>query len=377
MPLYQESDKIDAMLDLTICHSLKEFDLSLSLQAEQELLGLFGPSGAGKSMTLQIIAGLVTPHAGRIIIDNIPVFDSTTGLNLSPQQRHVGYVMQDYALFPHLTVAQNIAYGLRGQPQEQINRTVTHMLDLIQLAGYAGQRPDELSGGQQQRVALARALVTSPKVLLLDEPFSALDRPTRAQLRHDLRELQKRFEIPTLLVTHDLAEANILADRIAVYHRGKLQQIGPPAEIMRRPANLTVAQLTGIHNCFTGVVQETTVQGTRIAIGPFLFDAPAYPFAAGQCVQCCIRPEQIILLKTKSAIETRKNVVQGEVVSIMTDGLSYTLHLRLAAQRLKPSAAYDLAVALPLHVFESLAPAVGQRWHISLKPSAIHLMVEE
>jgi len=331
-------------------------------------------SGAGKSMTLQIVAGLVRPDAGQVSIDDILVFDSKTGLNLSPQQRHVGYVMQDYTLFPHLTVAQNIAYGLRGQPKPEINRAVTHMLGLIQLTGFFDYSPSELSGGQQQRVALARALVTTPKILLLDEPFSALDGPTRAQLRHDLRELQTQLKIPTLLVTHDLAEANVLADRIAVYHQGQVQQVGTPDEIMRRPANLTVARLTGTQNCFVGQVQMANKNGLQVAVGSLVLDTPAYSFEMGQTVQCCIRPEQVLLLRPQKNVGNRKNVVRGEIVSIMTDGLSFTLQFRLVGQRLKPEQNYDVAVALPLHVYESLAPAVEQVWQVSLKQSAIHLI---
>jgi molybdate transport system ATP-binding protein len=317
------------MLDLTIRHRLKNFELNISLQVDQELLALFGPSGSGKSMTLRIVAGLVRPDFGHISIDETVVFDSQTGLNLPPQQRHVGYVMQDYTLFPHLTVAQNIAYGLRGRSKQEIQGAVAEMLDLIQLADFADHRPNELSGGQKQRVALARALVTNPKILLLDEPFSALDGPTRAQLRLELRQLQTQVKIPTLLVTHDLAEANILADRIAVYQQGCLLQVGSPAEIMRQPANLAVARLTNTQNCFAGEVKAVTGQGLRVAVGPLLLDTPVYPFQVGHKVQCCIRPEQVIMLRSGKAGKYRPNLVRGKIVSIMTDGLSFSLRLCL------------------------------------------------
>jgi ABC-type Fe3+/spermidine/putrescine transport system ATPase subunit len=247
------------------------------------------------------------------------------------------------------------------------------MLDLIQLTGFADHAPDELSGGQKQRVALARALVTNPKVLLLDEPFSALDGPTRAQLRLELRDLQTQLNIPTLLVTHDLAEANILADRVAVYHQGRLLQVGPPDEIMHRPVDSVVAHLTRTQNCFAGEVRAVTPQGLQVAIGPLLVDTPPYPFTAGQKVQCCIRPEQVIMLRSERK-KQRPNIVKGKIVSITTDGLSFTLQLRLVAQRLCPEKNHDLTVALPLHVYESLALAVGQVWEVSLKQSAIHLI---
>jgi ABC-type Fe3+/spermidine/putrescine transport system ATPase subunit len=282
--------------------------------------------------------------------------------------------MQDYTLFPHLSVAKNIAYGLRGQSKQEIRRAVAEMLDLIQLADFAGHCPDELSGGQKQRVALARALVTNPKILLLDEPFSALDGPTRAQLRLELRQLEAQVQIPILLVTHDLAEANILANRIAVYHEGQLLQVGSPSEIMHHPANLEVSRLTGTQNCFAGQVMAATEKGLRVAAGPLILETPFYPFAVGQKIHCCLRPEQVIMLRPGRDVSHRTNLIKGKIVSIVTDGLSFDLKLCLIGQRLCPEKAYDLTIALPLHVYESLAPRVGQVWQVSLKQSAIHLM---
>jgi ABC-type Fe3+/spermidine/putrescine transport system ATPase subunit len=211
-------------------------------------------------------------------------------------------------------------------------------------------------------------------VLLLDEPFSALDGPTRAQLRLELRALLTHFKIPTLLVTHDLAEANILADRIALYHQGQILQTGTPDEIMHRPTNLTVARLTGTQNYFAGRVIAVTGQGLQVAVGPLVLETPPYPFEAGANVQCCIRPEQVIMLRPDKATRQRKNVVQGRIISIMTDGLSFTLQLKLVEQRLNAEEKHDIVVALPLHVHESLAPEIGQVWQVSLKRSAIHVM---
>jgi len=250
------------------------------------------------------------------------------------------------------------------------------MLALVRLDGYENQRPHQLSGGQKQRVALARALVTRPQILLLDEPFSALDGPTRAELRHELRQLQAQVKIPALMVTHDLAEANILADRIAIFQAGKLLQLAPPAEIMRRPANLAVARLTNTQNCFTGTVLATSPQGLTMDIGPMTIETGPYPFAAGQTVQGCIRPEQILMLRQPGLKPAGPNTTQGRIISIITDGLSFTLRLILTGARLHPNRAFDLTVTLPLHVFESLGPRLGQTWPVSLKPNAIHLMAE-
>ncbi len=366
------------MLEISICHPLKKFKLDIAFEVGKELVALFGPSGSGKSMTLQMVAGLIQPAAGRICSDGRALFDSAKGVDVRPQQRRVGYVMQDYTLFPHLSVAQNIAFGLRRQncAKAKIRRAVAEMLELIQLPEYESHRPHELSGGQQQRVALARALITNPDVLLLDEPFSALDAPTRAQLRLDVCELQAQIKIPTLLVTHDLAEASLMADRIAVYHQGQLLQLDDPTTIMHGPATVEVAQLVGTQNIFSAEVTGVTENGLQVAAGSVVLKSPLYPFDVGQEVQCCLRPEQVILLRPGWVSSRYTNVVETQVTSIMTDGLSFSLQLRLTETRLHPQQNCDLTVKLPLHVHESLAPEVGQRWHVSLKQSAIHLIAD-
>lgn len=360
------------MLDFTIHHPLKPFSLEVSLQVGPELVVLFGPSGAGKSLTLQAIAGLISPHQGRIQINGAEMFNHKTGLNLPPQQRRIGYVMQEYTLFPHLSVGQNIAYGLRGLSKQMRHETVVEMLKLIQMDGYAQRAPHELSGGQKQRVALARALAIKPRLLLLDEPFSALDIHTRTQLRLELRAMQHQIKLPTVLVTHDLAEANLLADRIAIYHQGRILQVGSPADIMRKPISLQVAHLTGMENFFTGRVVAVSTEGLTVQVGPMTLDTPPYPFTVGEVVQGCIRPEQIIMVRGHRT--SRHNILRARIIGLMTDGLSYQLHLRLLDYRLQPTKSHDLTVILPLHVYESLHPQIDEIWPVSLKPIAIHLM---
>jgi molybdate transport system ATP-binding protein len=219
------------------------FALDIEWQIGNELAVLFGFSGAGKSMTLQMIAGLLDPDRGYVSLDDIIYFDSSTGKNLPPQERPFGYVFQDLALFPHLTVLQNILYGATILPKNEKLDRAREMIRTFKLTGLEDRYPHEISGGQKQRVAFARALIRRPKVLLLDEPFSALDRPLRLEMRRFLREVRDDFSIPALLVTHDFEEAVAISDTIIVYEQGKIAQIGPPEGVKSRPVNRYVAQL--------------------------------------------------------------------------------------------------------------------------------------
>ncbi|GIK56984.1 MAG: ATP-binding cassette domain-containing protein [Chloroflexi bacterium] len=233
------------MLHIQIQKQLRDFPLDVTLELPAAVTVLFGRSGMGKSMTLACVAGLATPDAGRIVVNGSTFYDSANGINLPPQQRRVGYVTQDYLLFPHLTVAQNVAFGLIKQTRQERETIVQEALSWLGLEQLAQQRPRELSGGQQQRVALARALVIHPQVLLLDEPFSALDSPTRIRLRQDLLRLQREQNVPVLFVTHDLAEAMLLGEQMAVIADGRLLQLDTPQQVRQRPASPLVAELVG------------------------------------------------------------------------------------------------------------------------------------
>src|SRR5215210_1570247 len=214
------------MLDLAIEKRLGAFHLRPSFAIGRELLVLFGHSGSGKSLTLQAIAGLVRPDAGCIAIDGRAVFDAARGLDETPQRRGVGLVVQDYALFPHLSVRDNVAFGLdRLRPAERRAR-VAELVKLLELDGLEDRRPAQISGGQAQRVALARALAPRPRLLLLDEPFSALDSAIRVGLRRELARLKRELDLTIVFVTHDLREAFNLADRVAVYDHGHVLQVG-------------------------------------------------------------------------------------------------------------------------------------------------------
>jgi molybdate transport system ATP-binding protein len=206
------------MLDVSIYRPLDGFTLDVHFSTDTPMSALVGPSGSGKTLTLRSVAGVFTPDAGRIVLDGEPLFDSERGIDLPPQARRVGYVPQQYALFPHLNVQENVGFGLRGVSAAERKRHIGELLELVDLAGMEQRRVQQLSGGQQQRVALARALIVRPKILLLDEPFSALDSGIRQPLRMSLLELQQTLGFKALLVTHDPADAAIAGQQLQFRH---------------------------------------------------------------------------------------------------------------------------------------------------------------
>ena len=257
-------------------------DVSLEVMGG-EFFAFLGPSGSGKTTLLRLIAGFGRPSSGTILIDGRDI----TGL--PPWSRNVGMVFQNYALWPHMTVAKNVAFGLerRRMPRKEIDERVHAVLELVGLAAFAGRRPSQLSGGQQQRVALARTLVIEPQVLLLDEPLSNLDAKLRVEMRSELKILQSKLGITTIYVTHDQEEANAVADRLAVLERGRIQQIGTPLDLYDHPANRFVAGFLGTANLIDGKVEGTTF----IADGFRIESVAAAPGPAA----ASIRPQDITL----------------------------------------------------------------------------------
>ena len=222
-------------LSLELHKKVDGFTLEVEWAIQEELAVLFGYSGAGKTMTLQMIAGLMKPDQGSIRLGGQALFDSQTGIDVTPQDRSIGYLFQDLALFPHMTVRGNIIYGAKGLGKKERREKTEEMIESFHLKGLGDKRPGEISGGQQQRVALARALIRRPKLLLLDEPFSALDNPIRLEMHQYLIGAAGRYKIPAVIVTHDLKEAYRLGDKIIVYSEGRVTQTGAPAEVRDNP----------------------------------------------------------------------------------------------------------------------------------------------
>jgi len=272
------------------------FMLDLEFQAGAAVTVLFGPSGSGKTLTLDSVAGFVRPDEGRILLDDAILFDAATGVHLTPQARQCGYVFQNYALFPHMTLRQNLAFAAEQRPRLERHRRVNEMLERFRLTEAAGRRPHEVSGGQRQRCSIARALIGGPRVLLLDEPAQGLDAPLRAEFYEVLRQVRADFKTPVLLVTHDLDECFELGDEMIVLHDGRIVQSGAPANILRAPASLDVARLLGEFNLLPAEIRalDPSRNSSRVRVGEFELDGPYFPGRLkGDRITICVRPEQL------------------------------------------------------------------------------------
>ena len=286
---------------------LRAFALELELGVSRTV-ALVGPSGAGKTSVLRVIAGLLEPARGRVSLDRERWLDTEQGLSLPPERRRVGLVFQDYALFPHLTVSGNVAFGAG-------RRAVDELLERFRIAHLASAHPEELSGGERQRVALARALARDPAVLLLDEPLAALDAHTKSEVRHELAELLRELALPALLVTHDYEDAAALADEVGVLVEGRLRQLGPPAELVARPRDAFVASFTGA-NLLRGQARrgEGTLTTIRLESGEDLYSADE---AEGD-VGVVVYPWEVSIARAHAPdADSALNVVRGQVGSLV------------------------------------------------------------
>ena len=338
-----------------------------------ELLALIGPSGSGKTSVLRAIAGLLTPANGRVACNGQIWFDSQARIALPPQARRVGMVFQDYALMPHLSALDNVALPLAAKDRTAARARAAELLTLVNLDGLAARRPGQLSGGQRQRVAIARALARDPAVLLLDEPFSAVDQMTRERLKRELVALRQRVKIPIVLVTHDLDEAMALADRIAVMHRGATLQTGAPEDVRLRPENPTIARLMGQTNVFHGRLEApaTASHPGRMAFGGCHLEvADTGHLQAGDAVSWLIPSEFIVLHRRgRPSQGERENPLAGTVVTLAALGEQTALGVRLEG-----AGDQILNFRMPTHAARRNELGIGSGVTLSVLAAGIHLM---
>lgn len=341
-----------------------------------ELLALVGPSGSGKSTILRAIAGLIRPRDGRIECGGATWFDASRDLHLKAQERRVGFVFQQYGLFPHLTALENVMEAVSGADRAARRRRAGELLAKVHLDGLEDRLPRRLSGGQQQRVAVARALAREPHVLLLDEPFSAVDRATRERLYLELAEMRKELAMPVVLVTHDLDEAMLLADRMSVLSHGRTLQSGPPYDVVTRPDTPQVAQLVGLKNIFrAGVVEHDAARGITVIEwrGRRLEARLQAQYAQGTQVVWAIPAAYLVLhRRDRPSRGERENPVHGIVGNFVRLGDEAQLAVHVDDARRPP-----LFLSIPMHVARRNGIEQGARVGISLLAEGIHLMPGE
>ena len=324
-----------------------------------ELLTILGPSGSSKTTLLKVVAGFENPETGTILLKGEDV------TLIPPARRDVGMVFQNYALFPHMSVRDNVAFPLemRRRPRTEIDARVQEALALVDLSAYKDRLPRQLSGGQQQRVALARAIVFEPLLLLLDEPFGALDRKLRDTMQLEVRRLQKRLAITTVFITHDQEEALVLSDRIAIMNGGRLEQVGRPAEIYNHPRNVFVADFVGESNILPGTVTNNRPGIVEVALDNGLRIEASGELPHGTRVGAMIRPERFAPAGADS--NGNSNRFHGTVAEIVYIGVSHKYRLQLES---------GPEILLRLPAGKSAFPGVREPFAVTLAPEDVHLL---
>lgn len=372
------SERVEVQIRL----ALNGFTLDVAWTAGDGVSVLFGPSGSGKTLTLQCLAGLVRPESGRIVVDGRVLFDSAAGIHVPPQERRLGYVFQGYALFPHLTVRANVAFGLRRRPIAARDQHTAEVIERLGLAGLEGRYPRELSGGQRQRVALGRALAIEPALVLLDEPLSALDLPLRRALRDELQAILADWRMPAVLVTHDFSEAYQLGDRVVIYEAGRVRQAASRGELLWQPASESVARILGLRNLLRGTVIEAWPTHLRVAwrgqqlevrIPPDRIPPPP----AGSPVTFFVRPEDPRLIRKDGPPPDpahHTNILSGRVVRETDRGVTWTLMVRLDAAGEPAQDGFDLEIDVPRFVYEMLRIERERSWQFSIHRGSLHIL---
>lgn len=348
-----------------------EFLVDVDFQVPPGFTILFGASGAGKTTLLDCLAGLTTPDAGRVSSGDRVLFDSSLSENVSTAKRRAGYVFQSLALFPHMTVEQNVAYGLAHLPHSELSHRVTSVLNAFRISHLAERKARSISGGESQRVALARTLVTDPEFLLLDEPLAALDSPTKAQIMDDLRDWNRAHNIPILYVTHSRDEVFALGERVIVMDAGRILAQGTPHEVLSAPYLETVAQLAGVENIFTAVVEairpERGTMTCRIPgeAGGVVLETPMVRGGVGSTFRIGIRAGDILLATSPPQGLSARNVIPGRIQSLEQRDVIVSAQVKCRVL---------MEVHLTLAARDSLDLVPGKEVWLVIKTHSCHLM---
>jgi len=334
------------------------FALDVEFRAGPGIAVLFGPGGAGKTLTLDAVAGFLQPDEGRILLDDRIVFDAAARVNLPPRARRCGYLLPGYALFPHLTVRQNLFFALKHRPRLERHRRVNDTLERFRLTESAGRRPHEVSPGERQRLAVARAVIGEPRVLLVDDAAAGLETPLRAGFHALLRQARQDHDIPVLLVTRNLRECFDLGDAALVLREGRILQSGAPRTLAERPASLEVARLLGVFNLLPVEIAELDPQrnSSRVRWGEHVLVGPYYPGKfRGDRVWLCVRPDQLRLLPRQG----RPSPNQVPLELLRTVELPHSVRLEFAS---------EVVVELSRAEFERQKQ--GREWLVEFPPQA-------
>ena len=349
--------------------SAPPFVLDVSIEVSFGITILFGPSGAGKSTLLDCVAGLDRPEAGHIEVDGDVLFDSSSAIHLPAQKRRIAYVFQTLALFPHLTVEENVAYGLNDLPGEERQGRVAEILTAFRVEKLRKQKPGEISGGEKQRIALARSLVTEPRVLLLDEPLTGLDAELKSAIVDDLRSWNAAKRIPILYVTHSRDEVDALGERVIAMENGRVVSAGAPMDVLDAPRRKRLAQAAGFENLLSGIVLELReadgVMRVRLGNSACEIEVPLAHAAAGDLVSVAIRAGDILLANEQPRGLSARNVMEGRIVSLEQRGTMVVARV-------------DCGVVFLAHVtpgaVRTLELAEGRKVWLVLKTHSCHLV---
>jgi molybdate transport system ATP-binding protein len=338
------------------------FSLDIDFRAAGGITVLFGSSGAGKTLTLDCIAGFERPDTGRILVDNRILFDADARVHLTPRQRQCGYVFQNYALFPHMTLRRNLEFAADRIARLERHRRVNEMLDRFRIADVAGRKPYEVSGGQKQRCSIARALIGAPSVLLLDEPARGLDAPLRADFYGVLRQVRSEFKTPVVLVTHDLNECLELGDEMLILREGRIVQSGTPRDVVDQPANLEVARLMGLYNLIPAEITalDPARKSSRLRIGESDIHGPYFPgHLLGDRVHLCAMPSRLRAMPRLGRPGPHQITARLMRVAPIANGVRLEFDNDIAVE----GAATDLQSA-----------KTNEEWFIELPPSALKVV---